>query len=464
MNYIMDIFIISTFIIIPLLIGIIILIFEKKINNNELVKINIFTSLTFLITSIYSFCFYCLENNQYTEPEKIHSLITPILSQKFAIFEIKNYLLIDNYNVIILIAISLIAFCIALFPDKILNKKQTVYTLFFKFGIYGCIISNNIFLFSLFLIISNILFYLILFKKKEIEKAIIPSISIFITLLILILNNFNIITNVFIIFPILFITSLILSGFPYTDKWITENKIKNGNEIFTVTIFGKCGILIFFKYAVIICYNAISFYLPFIIISGIIFAIIKTVQSLNEKNFQKICINYLAINSAIMIISIDTLSSLTFICILLSIFTGLITQTAMLFCSTLMEIKSTKNENIFINKDNLFFRTMLIISCLSALFIPGTATFIPYIFMLEVATENSALTLLFLLLYPISSEIYLYKKLQPILQKTENQVNLRTIDIYEQTGLIIMNFVLIAIGILPTIILQPIVLIKMFIS
>ena len=460
----MNFFIISTFILIPLLIGIIILIFEKKINNSEIVKINIFTSLTLLITSIYSFCFYCLENNQGTDNEKLNSLISPILSQKFIIFDIKNCFLIENYNIIIILAISLISFCVTLFPEKILNKKQTAYTLFFKFGVYGCIISDNIFLFSFFLIISSIFFYLILFKKKSIKQTITPSISIIITLIILFLNHFKILNNEFVIFPILFITSLILSGFPYTDKWLTDHKLTKGNEIFTLTIFGKCGILIFFKYAITICYNTLSLYLPFVIILGIIFATIKTIESINEKKFQKICINYLAINSAIMIIAIDTLSNLTFICIILSIFTGLITQTAMLFCSSLIEIKSLKSGNIFINKDNLFFRTMLIISCLSALFIPGTANFIPYIFMLEVATENSALTLLFLLIYPISSEIYLYKKLQPMLQKQENQVNMNSIDIYEQSGLIIMNFVIIAIGIFPVIILQPIVLIKMFIN
>ncbi len=459
----MNVFIISTFMIIPLLIGIIILIFEKKININEITKIKIFTSLIFLITSIYSFCFYCIQSSN-VENEIIHSTIIPILAQKHIIFDIKNYLNINNYNVIILIAISIISFCTDLFPDKIINKKQTAYTQFFKFGIYGCIISDNIFLFSFFIITASLYFYLILFKKKDRNKIITPSISIIITLVILLLEDFKLIQNIFIIFPILFITSLILSGFPYTDKWLTEHQLNNGNEIFTLTIFGKCGILIFFKYTIIICLNSINFYLPFIIISGIIFATIKTIQSMTEKNFQKICINYLAINSAIMIISTDTLSNLTFMCIIFSIFTGLITQTGLLFCSTLISIKSQKSENIFINKDNLFFRAMLIINCLSALFIPGTANFIPYIFMLELATQNSALTLLFLLIYPISSEIYLYKKLQPILQKDKNQIDLQTITIYEQTGLIIMNFVIIAIGILPAIILQPIVLIKMFIN
>lgn len=459
----MNVFIISTFIIIPLLIGIIILIFENKININEITKIKIFASLIFLITSIYSFCFYCIQSS-YVENEIIHSTVIPILAQKHIIFEIKNCLNINNYNVIILIAISIISFCIDLFPDKIINKKQTAYTLFFKFGIYGCIISDNVFLFSFFLLASSSFFYLVLFKKKDRNKIIIPSISIIIILIILLLEHFKVIQNIFIIFPILFVTSLILSGFPYTDKWLTEHKLNNGNEIFTITIFGKCGILIFFKYAVILCFNSINSYLPFIIICGIIFAIIKTIQSINEKNFQNICINYLSINSAIMIISTDILSNLTFMCIIFFIFTGLITQTGLLFCSTLINIKSPKSENIFLNKDNSFFRSMLIITCLSALFIPGTANFIPYIFMVELATQNSALTLLFLLIYPISSEIYLYNKLQPIFQKNKNQTNIKSISIYEQTGLIIMNFVIIAIGILPAIILQPIVLIKMLIN
>ena len=455
----MDLLIILTFLSIPLLAGIIITIFKNKIKYRDLVEINIFTSMALLIYSIYSLCYFCIEQNNIEDSTNIIKL-----TQNTKIFEIQNYILIDNNNTILLIGLSIILFCISLFPNKALSKIQTIYKMFFTFGIYGCIISNNTVLLSIFLIITIICFCLIIFKKIELKKIIIPSISILTIIIILITNKF--IKNEFIVFPLFFLATFILSGFPFTDKWLTENDIKTGNEIFSITSFGKLGIMIFFKFITIFNQNIIKFYLPLIIILGISCVIIKTILSIKEKNFQTISINYLEIHSALLFISIEIFSHIIFICIILSIFTGIITQTALLFSATIIKIKAPNNDNnIFINQENSFFISMLIITCLSALFIPGTATFIPYIFMLETATEHSALLLIFLLLYPISSEIYLYKIIQPMLQKGNTpSSNIKKIEPQEQIGLLLMNFVLIAIGIFPSIILQPILLIKILIS
>ncbi len=435
-------------IIIPLVAGLFIK-FNRNLVNDDINLIKIFTSLVILIFSIYLLYVY------YVTSESILldlSLDIPTRYENLSNGKIQ-FVGVNSCNLIILIAVAVASFCLSLYPSFYIDPNKLAKAMFMKSSALALILSMNFLLFSVALICFIYCFCIMetdLQARKR--KFIFPGISIACIIIASILFYFG---NSFLknsslystIFFFIIAASIILTGVPYADSWIIDSDVKDGEDIFKISIAIKLGLIIVIKLIAAYPLEFRTFY-PLIIIVCVVALLFKIIEVFKDKNHIKTCVNYSIIHSYAIIISFSIPSETIYISSIISLFACIITVSALMYAFLLENHYKAENFNI---------APLIITSALSAIFLPGTASFVPYLLILYSAMyKASFFPLILFLLMPILTELYLYKLISPLISyKLTDDMPKKEIPFMDKTGLILLNFVSIAVGIAPALIMRP---------
>lgn len=427
---------------IPALSGLFLLL-KSNISYSDRRNINIFSSLAVLIVSIYSIFLFCSKLQD-------GALDGCVYSDSWLFGFIRHAAVIGQDNFMIVAALAIVSFCLSLFPAQPKDSDSLALSLFFKSSVFCAALSSNMIFASVMGIAAFVCYYFIFRQRIRLAGLI----SLFVSL-----AAFTILSAVGdsggIKAFILSVFAVLLSGIPFADGWLSDAAPSSGDEIFAVVAAGKLGIILLIKFFGICSIEAVSFQVFLIAFAAILF-ILRTAVSFSMHGLFRIFVNYGSAISYVIIINHMAGSEASRALSQVLVFASLIISSSLLFCAVSLSNKTGTDSACRIRRSSSM-ASLLCFSCLSAVFIPGTVGFLPYLMMISSAFRNSLpISAVLFLSVPFISEACFLRAVSPmIFDRPEDTSRFPSFDRDELIGLVLLCFISVSVGIFPALFLSP---------
>lgn len=448
----MDSILLSLIIFIPAASGLLIAA-RKKIMGEDRRAISVFASLAVLLLSIYSLYLFCSRTSSAMPGQN------GAVSESTCLFGIINYsIALTLENFIVLTGFSIASFCLSLFPGQYADPRKTALSLFQKTGISGLVLSRTIPMMAAFTLIFLVSFHLAtaVNEGKGVGKWLIPAASALTMLASAALfQRLPDEAGRTAALLVLALSAIVLSGIPFADGWLTGIRLESGDDIFASVSAGKIGLVLLAKLTTLLGTGLAGLSVP---VMTVIFAaaIMKAVETGRSGGLEKTFTGY-SIMTGYMLIAALTVPSVIISTIApTAIFALTITSSALLFCSSAIRRNSGGSEDYRIGKGSQT-ALMLILTCATALFVPGTAGFIPYSLILISSLDTmSVAAAIFLITIPMAAEILMFLSISPmIFKKGEIAPAAEDLSPSERPGILLLLFCSFSAGVFPAIMISP---------